>query len=151
MTSYDNIFTITDGVNTLTFNVKPEEIDFDRQVNIAKHKIPGSTGQQSIQHLGHSGFKISYEKIIYGNDSLNIIPIDYNGTWTDGRDIAAILEGWYIAGTPLTFRCDYVYFRNGLTALTVIITEFNLIELPGIAHSYQMTLVLEQYNAGSSL
>ena len=156
MTSYTNTFTLVAGGVTVSFNVRPDDIKYDRQPIIAKFLIPGALSQTAVQNLGYGGYLIQLDFNVYGSviaaEVFSITPITKTSVGDyDGYDIVAQLEDWATAGTVIALSTDYILRRNATVAMNVKIVGIEIMETSGMSHDYQVHLELQQYDSGSPI
>lgn len=158
MATYDYTFTLVGpglmGNITITWNVRPEQMEIDEGIMVAKHPIPGSN-HSITQMLGSEseGFKFDIQFFdIY-------LVTDSNGPQRTA-DTLRILRGWARNGNTCTFYNDYIVNVLGEAAgIPVKVTQFGPVtEIPSTDGTtnpstikdgnYNVPLELTHYFAG---
>jgi hypothetical protein len=143
-TPYDFTFTMVAGGITITWNARPPSLDYDPNLIIGIHPIPGGN-RSAIQHFGHGGFILSFASEVY-----NITAITMTGA-VNAQDIVAQLQAWARAGTLISLTTDMILEINGAVAMDVTITEFGYAENPGHPHDYSIRVTVQEFKTGSAL
>ena len=148
MTAYDIVFTMVAGGTTIKWNARPDSVKYTRQAMIGTHQLPGGNNH-AVQNMGHGGWRIQWAGVIYSESAASVLPITMTGFAT-ARDIVGQLENWWTGGIVIVFRSDYIYARNGSATINVKIIDMEIEEIPGHSRGYNVSLVLQQFAAGSA-
>ena len=136
--TYNTTFTLGDGINTVSWIVRPENVKTNPEINVVEHDIPGAN-HSILQGIGSRSRNWEFEFPLWKLDY-----ITSTGA-TDPQDVYEQLENWALNHTTLDFISDYVTGVMGVSSVEVLIMNVEVTEIPGTRYNYVVSLTLKQY------